>query len=42
MKMDNDFWSNNKELKKQLDELLKPYSGKDKEKFREGKFDEWV
>jgi hypothetical protein len=42
MKVDNDFWTENKELKEQLDDLLKPYSNADKEKFRNGKFEEWT
>ncbi|WP_276979930.1 contact-dependent growth inhibition system immunity protein [Flavobacterium filum] len=40
--VDNKFWNNNKELKDQLDGLLKSYSNEDKEKFRKGNFDEWT
>lgn len=40
--IDNNFWNDNKELKDQLDGLLKSYSDEDKEKFRKGKFDEWT
>lgn len=42
MQVDNDFWDNNKQLKDQLDNLIKSYSDEDKEKFRNGKFDEWT
>ena len=40
MQVDNDFWVSNKELKQQLDNLLKSYSDEDKEKFRKGKFED--
>ena len=40
--VDNNFWDDNKELKDQLDGLLKSYSDEDKEKFRKGNFDEWT
>ena len=40
--VDNNFWHDNKELKDQLDGLLKSYSDEDKEKFRKGNFDEWT
>jgi len=42
MQVDKDFWDNNKELKAQLDGLLKSYSDEDKEKFKKGKFHEWT
>jgi len=42
IKVDHDFWANNKQLKEQLDNLLESYSEEDKEKFRKGKFDEWT
>ena len=42
MKVADDFWMNNKELKAQLDTLLESYSEADKEKFRKGKFGEWT
>lgn len=40
--VDNTFWNDNKELKDQLDDLLKSYTDEDKEKFKKGKFDEWT
>ena len=40
--VDNNFWTDNKELKDKLDGLLKSYSDEDKENFREGNFDEWT
>jgi hypothetical protein len=42
IKVDSSFWDTNKELKKQFDDLLKPYSEEDIEKFRQGKFNEWT
>ncbi len=38
MRVEGEFWRTNKELKEQLDELLRPYSQEDKENFRAGKF----
>lgn len=40
IQVNNHFWENNKELKHQLDGLLKSYTDEDKEKFKKGKFDD--
>jgi hypothetical protein len=42
IQVDNDFWESNKQLKEQLDFLLKSYTDEDKEKIRKGKFGEWT
>ena len=42
MRVDNDFWDANNELNEELNDLLKSYSDADKQKFKEGKFDEWT
>jgi hypothetical protein len=39
MQIDIDFWDNYKDLKAQLDDLLKAYTDEDKEKFKQGRFD---
>jgi hypothetical protein len=41
LQVDTNFWNENKELKDTLDGLLDSYSDEDKEKFINGKFDEW-
>jgi len=42
MQVDTDFWDANKELKEQLDGLLKSYSNEDRANFKRGKFEEWT
>lgn len=42
MKVEKNFWNENKGLKEKLDGLLDSYSDEDKDKFIKGKFDEWI
>lgn len=42
LKVNMDFWNENKELKAKLDDLLKEYSESDREKFKKGNFDDWT
>ncbi len=38
MKVDDNFWNKNGELKEQLDNLLKDFTSEDKENFKKGNF----
>jgi hypothetical protein len=42
IRVNKEFWDNNKDLRDQLDVLLKSFTDDDKEKFKKGKFGEWT
>lgn len=42
LRVEYEFWNKNKEMKELFNSLLESYSEEDKEKFKKGKFEDWI